>query len=117
MMGSLLGLLAIGALAWFWRDSLRARERAVRSCALACKEMDMQFLDQTVALSGLSLRRDEHGRLQIHRLYAFELSASGADRRKGVVNMLGSKIEYVEMEHPDGPTIVEPNPSAGRRPL
>lgn len=99
-------LLALAALVWFWADSMRARERAVRRCAVACKDMNLQLLDQTVGLRRLGLGRNAEGRVLIRRWYGFEFSVSGVNRYKGVVALLGNRIEYLRLEHPDGPIII-----------
>ena len=44
VVGLILGLLLLG---WFWLDSLRARELATEICRAACRQRDLQFLDQT----------------------------------------------------------------------
>ncbi|MEW6353005.1 MAG: DUF3301 domain-containing protein [Pseudomonadota bacterium] len=91
----LLGLFALGA--WFWYDSLRVRERAVRAARQHCALQGVQFLDDTVALSGLGLGRDLLGRLRIRRVYQFEFSASGDTRRQGLVLMLGDNFDTLRM--------------------
>lgn len=100
-------LLALAALVWFWAGSLRVRERALARCATVCRDMQLQFLDQTVGLRRLGLGRGVDGRMRIRRRYDFEFSISGADRHKGMIVMLGQVIEQMRLEHPDGPIIID----------
>jgi hypothetical protein len=105
-MGSLMAILVIAGIVWFWAHSLWIRERVLRHCARTCKQMNVQLLDQTVALSRLALDRDPQGRLSLRRWYVFEFSTDGGDRCKGCVGLLGSRIECVRMEYPGGPIIM-----------
>jgi hypothetical protein len=107
-MGSLMAILAIAGIVWFWARSLRIREHVLRHCARTCKQLNVQLLDQTVALSRLALARDPAGQISLRRWYTFEFSTDGGDRCKGYVGLLGSRIECVRMEHPQGPIIIGP---------
>ena len=86
------GILAIAALAWFWLDSLKAREVAVRAAREACTAEGNQLLDWTVASSGVALARDDGGRVRLRRAYDFEYSSTGDNRLKGGVVLLGHRV-------------------------
>ena len=101
-MSTLILLALVGAALWFWIDTLGAREQALRAASNLCAQVDVQFLDQTVALSRLGLGRDSRGRLQVRRTYGFEFSTDGVSRRKGSAVTLGRLIESVQLDHPDG---------------
>lgn len=106
---TLLGLLALFALAagaWFWYDSLRARETMTQACTRICANMQLQFLDETVALAKLRLARGNDGRLGWLRLYVFEFSESGSDRWKGRALLNGRHVESVQLDNPQGVTIL-----------
>lgn len=107
-MTTLLAIFALGAVLWFWSESLRARERALRVCAGACRQLDVQLLDQTVAVYKLGLGRDGQGRLRLRRYYGFEFSTDGANRYRGHAVWLGRALELLQMDHPDGPLIQGP---------
>lgn len=96
------GLLAI---AWFWQDSLKSRERAIKAAAIACREIDAQLLDQTVALKKLKLARTEAGHLNLRRIYEFEFSLAGYERLHGRAYMLGQKLEQVQLDRAEGTVI------------
>ena len=51
-------LCLAAALAWFWQDSLAARERANAAAMEACERLNLQFLDGTVAFARLAFVRD-----------------------------------------------------------
>jgi hypothetical protein len=104
-------LLIIAVACWFWSDSLAARERVLRAARLTCAQVQVQLLDQTVALARLELGRDQHGRRHLRRLYAFEFSTDGAQRFHGQAALLGKVVHYVHLDHPDGSTFVQMEPS------
>lgn len=101
-------LVAMALLVWLWFDSRQAWELTVRICEQSCRELDLQFLDQTVSLSGLGMARNNDGRLQFMRQFQFEFSSNGSDRRQGRATMLGGRIETVQLDHPDGTTLITP---------
>ena len=90
-------LLIVAALV-FWIDSLRARERALAAGRAACERYGVQLLDETVAASALRLARDRDGRLRIRRVFAFEFSDTGNNRRHGSVVILGAEVQDLQLE-------------------
>lgn len=88
----IVGILVLGALAWLWLDSLKAREAAVRAARAACAAEGLLLLDDTVAISGLKPARDEEGRLKLQRAYDFEYSDTGDNRLHGSVVLRGHRV-------------------------
>lgn len=95
---SLLLLLALAALGWFWFGSMSALEVARNAGRQVCGNANVQFLDDTVAGTGLTVVRDEYGRRVLRRTYRFEFSETGNSRLDGRVVLLGGKVESVTME-------------------
>lgn len=94
----LVALVAIAALAWWWYDSMRARERALVVAGAACRRDGLQFLDETVECVRARFVRDEEGNLVLRRSYRFEFSDDGHNRRAGSVVMLGATVESLYLE-------------------
>jgi hypothetical protein len=90
-----LAIVAVGG--WFWYDSMRARERAVRLGRETCRRQDLLFLDDTVALDSIALARSG-GRLALRRTYRFEFSDTGNNRLKGSVTLTGERLELIFLE-------------------
>ncbi len=90
-------LVAIIGIAWFWLDSLHARELAVAAGKRAAEQYGLQFLDETVANSRLWAARDDNGQLRLQRTYRFEVSDTGAERLACSVTLLGDKVEKLDM--------------------
>ena len=81
--------------AWFWQDSLAAREAANDAAIDACRRLALQFLDGTVAFAGLSLIRGKNGRLGLKRTYVFDYTANSIERHQGFVVLAGRKVESI----------------------
>ena len=94
--GAAIVLIAAGI--FFWLDSLRARERALSAGRAACERYALQFLDDTVSVSRVRLRRDDEGQLRIARTYTFEFSDTGNNRRHGAIVMLGAELQDLQLE-------------------
>lgn len=97
-MAELFFMLLMAALVWLWYDSMRARERAVSAGKYVCERDALQFLDDTVQIVKLWPARNPDGRLVLRRTYRFEFSDDGAQRKGGIVVMLGAQIESLDLE-------------------
>ena len=105
-MSSLLFILLLAGIAWFWFDSIRAKETATRAASNACQSINAQLLDQTVALKRIRLSRNTQGRLQLERSFNFELSLDRQERSSGRVILLAKQISSVQLDRGDGTTIL-----------
>jgi len=90
-------LAGLAATILFWADSLRARERALQALRRACERRGLQLLDETVAFVSIGLARDADGRLRIRRVYAFEFSETGDNRRPGSIAILGDAVAGLQL--------------------
>lgn len=102
-MESLLALCTLLLLGWFWLDSLRAREIATGIGRAACERRGLQFLDQTVALHRLGLRRRPEG-LRWRRVYRFDFSDEGVGRHTAHLILVGLDLEEFTLGLPQHPT-------------
>jgi len=91
-------LVAIGLLAWWWYDSMRAREGALAVARAACRRDGLQLLDETVECVATKTARTEEGQFALRRTYRFEFSDDGNNRRAGSVVILGATVESLSME-------------------
>lgn len=102
MTESLLILLALGALAWYWLDGARAREIGVIAARQACQKEGLQFLDDSVVQNGLRGVRNELGQLVLQRSFAFEYSRSGDDRLPGLVMLQADQVVLLQLGESGG---------------
>lgn len=101
-MPNLIAILALVLVGWFWLDSLRARELATGISRAACQRHDLQFLDQTVALVRIGLRRTANG-LRLRRVYRFDFSEEGVGRRNGYLILVGLDLIELSLGLPERP--------------
>ena len=95
------GLLLLGILlliSWYWWDTMQSKEAAKAAGKQACQNAQVQFLDDTVALKKLWLRRSENGRLQFCRMFIFEFASDGTYRYQGRIILTGKRVREVEMD-------------------
>jgi hypothetical protein len=90
-------LLILSALAWLWFDSVKARDIAVQAAQAACSAAELQLLDATVSIASLKPARNEDGQLVLRRVYSFEYSDTGNNRRPGSIAMLGQAVLFVNI--------------------
>ena len=72
---------------------------AKRSEPASSVNPDLLLLDDTVALASLRPGRDDEGRLRLRRVYRFEYSDTGNNRRDGQVTLLGSELVTLHLPH------------------
>ncbi|MEO8005409.1 MAG: DUF3301 domain-containing protein [Betaproteobacteria bacterium] len=85
-------LFIVIAGAWFWLDSLRARDVALDGARRACEAEGVQLLDWTVAVKKIRLGRDDEGRRGLQRTYEFEFSDTGNNRVGGSITVIGREM-------------------------
>ncbi|HSR63531.1 MAG TPA: DUF3301 domain-containing protein [Gammaproteobacteria bacterium] len=105
-MKALLFLAFAAFLVWFWQHSLAIRELAIRRCRRVCEEMNLQFLDQTVALASL-MPYFNNGMPGCRRRYNFEFSIGGNDRYRGCIVLSGKTVNQLRLQHPDGDILID----------
>jgi hypothetical protein len=91
----LLLLILLGALVWFWQNTLHDRELALLAARDACQHQQLQLLDATVTLQRIALRRARRGGITLQRTFQFSYSTEGHDRQTGFVITLGNHVEQV----------------------
>ena len=93
----LVSLVILSGLAWLWFDSLKARDAAIAATRRACETEGLLLLDDTVAIASLKPDRDAEGHLKLRRVYEFEYSDTGNNRRKGSVVIQGYRILIINI--------------------
>jgi len=93
-------LFILGCGIWFWFDSLRCREIAIKICKQVCTQLHLQLLDDSIALSEIRLKRNQHGSVKIQRAYRFEFydnSDNTEKRHQGYLLMRDVTLEMLEL--------------------
>ena len=77
MLTPLIVLIVLGSVALAWSGARAAAELAAAYGREACARAGVQWLDHSVMLTRIALRRAADGRLRIWRQYRFEYSEQG----------------------------------------
>lgn len=92
MLGTLLISILAMALVVFWYSGRAAAETATVIGQRACARAGVQWLDQSVHLLAIRLRRGPDGWLGLERHYGFEYSTGGEDRHAGRIVLHGRRL-------------------------
>ncbi len=87
----------IALCSYFW-SAQRIKEFAFRATKAHCQQMDVQLLDESIYLRGLWLKRDEEGKFRLWRSFNFEFTSTGDERYKGLIVLLGRRIQNIELD-------------------
>ncbi len=105
-MNALTFLFVLAILVWLWQYNLRLREIAIHKCKISCRTMELQLLDETVALHKIRISKDNRNQVKLLRRYQFEFSLDGYDRYEGSITFLGQVVDHIQLDHPDGQIIL-----------
>jgi hypothetical protein len=92
----LIALLLAAYLYWF--NGQYAKEIGLKAVRANCLDLDVQMLDEYVALNSIRLGRDQAGTMRVRRVFFFEFSSTGNERYNGMCIMLGRRVESIQME-------------------
>lgn len=82
---------------FFWR-AVAVREQALHAVKRHLKQLDLQLLDDAVALRSVWLRRDKQQRLCVERIYQFEFSSTRVDRYNGRITLLDGRVVDIQLD-------------------
>jgi hypothetical protein len=95
-------ILACVLAGWLVWDTMKARETANDAMRAACERSGYLFLDDTVSLVSVRLVRDDEGRVRLSRVYTFQYSDTGHNRRNGSITLLAGAVTALTLA-PDPP--------------
>ncbi|MEI7934937.1 MAG: DUF3301 domain-containing protein [Chlorobiaceae bacterium] len=84
-------------LAWFWNISMKSREIGLFLVKKACDEEGLQLLDESIVCTRMSLHRQSFGRWAVQRVYQFDFSEDGLNRRPGAIHLMGAEIIFLSL--------------------
>ena len=82
----------------YWFNGQQVKELALKAVRAHCLNLELQMLDEYVALNSIRLNRDPTGIMRVRRSFLFEFSSTGNERYNGVCIMLGRRVESIQME-------------------
>jgi len=90
-------ILLLGA-CLYWLNGQQVKEIALKAVKSHCLAMEVQMLDEYVALTSIRLTRAQTGRIWLQRIFLFEFSSTGNERYNGICIMLGQRVDSIQME-------------------
>ena len=100
-MDALLWLTPVIIFSFYWFDTATAKEMAVAHGRRACKEVNAQFLDESVVRYQTRIKRGYSGNLCFVRDFSFEFTLDGTARHQGYIRLLGKRMQMLDMDLPD----------------
>ncbi len=100
-MDVLLWLILLFILLYYWFDTANAKEAAVAHGKKACRDMNVQFLDDSVIRYRSRIARDISGQMVIERSFRFEFTVDGQTRENGFIRLSGQRLLVLELDYPD----------------
>jgi hypothetical protein len=97
-MGTLLFLISLCGLCLLGWKAVGIREHALKATLSYCERAEVQLLDQSIALRGVWLKRDQQGQIRVWRSYSFEFTVSGEERYQGRTVLLGRTLQNITLE-------------------
>ena len=94
-MAPLVLLLIIVLLVWLWQTSQRCRDIAIQTARQTCEQQGVQILDGTASLQSMRPYYTRAGGPGLKRIYTFDYSDDGFERRSGCIIMHNSQISSV----------------------
>lgn len=88
-------VLVVATIIW---GHIKITERANVFAAQHCAKHGVTFLDQTVVLQRLRLKRSSSALFSIERSYGFEFSSIGDVRYQAELKMLGRHLKEIQMQ-------------------
>lgn len=97
-MTQMVAMLLLALIGWWWWDSMQAREAAMSAARRACRTFSTQLLDDSVVLRRVRIQRDRRGRFGLLRMYTFEFTRVGDERRNGYASLLGRRVLDIHLD-------------------
>jgi hypothetical protein len=83
---------------WYWFNAQSMKILALQAVKARCNALELLMLDEYVALTRISLKRNAAGNWQVYRCYMFEFASTGDERYNGVCTVLGDRVLSIEMQ-------------------
>ncbi|MBN4080143.1 DUF3301 domain-containing protein [Beggiatoa alba] len=90
-------LLFLVGVIFYWINTVRTKEIACMHGKAACQKVAVTFLDETVEIKKVRLKRNNQGNVVFYREYRFEFSSDGIRRFEAEIIMLGNQLFDLKM--------------------
>jgi Protein of unknown function (DUF3301) len=83
---------------WYWSSAKMAHELAYQAVKQHCQLLQLQMLDDYVALKSIRFKRNVQGHVQLFRRYHFEFSSTGNERYNGTITLAGRQTQNIHLD-------------------
>lgn len=98
LMSDLFIVLLLSIFPYLWWLDRGIKQYAYHQAVAYCKQQELLLLDDTVQQTSLSLKRDENGRLKMHRYFKFEFTSTGERRYTGTFEFSNRTIKNMQLD-------------------
>lgn len=97
-MSSLLLLLIVAGLVWYWQAGMKCRDIAIATARNTCVREGLQLLDATVSLRNIRPYYSNVSQFGLLRTFGFEYSTDGLSRLSGCIVLRNTQVESIILE-------------------
>lgn len=97
-MSSLLLLLIVAGLVWYWQAGMNCRDIAIATARNTCAREGLQLLDGTVSLRHIRPYYRNGGRFGLLRTFGFDYSTDGISRLSGCIVLRNTRVESIILD-------------------
>ncbi|MCP5208020.1 MAG: DUF3301 domain-containing protein [Hahellaceae bacterium] len=90
-------IAVLAASAAYWWKAREIKERALFSVKQYCEKNTVEFLDESLVLTGIGFSKNVRKQWKLRRTYRFEFSSTGEYRYYGTITMLGKQTSSIEL--------------------
>ncbi len=91
-------LMILAVAMMYWWSAYGIKQLALIATKAYCVTMDVQLLDESLALKRIKIRREHSGKLLLLRYFNFEFASTGDDRYQGEVIMHGKTCIGIHLD-------------------
>ncbi len=92
MLWTLLCLIILVLVIWYWLANIRCREFALAQAKIVCQNYGWTLLDESVAMIAWRPVPSSTTRFCVRRIYEFEYTRSGTERGFARITLLGHNL-------------------------
>jgi len=82
----------------YWWHAYGIKQLALQQTKAYCQKMDIQMLDESIALGRIAVKRDTEGRVNFVREFRFEFASTGDERYQGLTTMHGRRCLHIALD-------------------
>ncbi|MCB1663674.1 MAG: DUF3301 domain-containing protein [Pseudomonadales bacterium] len=82
----------------YWWHAYGIKQTALQQTKAYCQKMDLQMLDESIALNRVTIKRDSNGHINFIRVFRFEFASTGDERYQELTTMHGRHCQNIHLD-------------------